>query len=310
MKRLPFLALLLPFAACGPDAIPDIPTFEIGGGGARFMTDAKTPFEAYDKAYSELTKQHLGLRREIGPNGNRFALESYSARIVRNLQIMKSVLVTPAPSTLDPYLKFYIEVHDLAKSGRLGGNYVNLLNQYEREIHVNYAPDNVHIAAEFEKSAKDAKTEETAQGAKVKKEEKTDDLPPPVEKKEEDLRPKIETPIETPVETPVKDESIGYRLMYKAWLKSHDELCAAFQIRKDAKARYDEVREALRELAKRLDAKQADRLQVYVAFYEKILEDTRGFTTLPEGTKDEDVLNDLKIVAAGVAKDFDPARRK
>lgn len=308
MKRFSFLALLLPLAACGPDAIPDIPTLEVGGGGARFMTDAKTPFEAYDKAWSEMTKQHLGIRREIGPNGNRFALESYSARIVRNLQIMKSVLVSPAPSTLDPYLKFYTEVHDLAKAGRFGGNYVNLLNQYEREIHVNYAPDNVQIATEFETTAKDAKKEETAKSAK--KEEKTDDLPPPVEKKEDEPKPKVDPPVETPVETPAKDEGVGYRLMFKAWQKSHDELCTAFQAKKDAQARYEEVREALRELAKKVDAKPAERLQVYVTFYEKIHDDTRGFTTLPEGAKDEDVLNDLKIVGAGVAKDFDPARKK
>ncbi|MBI2899183.1 MAG: hypothetical protein HYY17_03300 [Planctomycetes bacterium] len=310
MKRIS-LALLPLLVSCGADKIPDIPTLEVGGGGARFMTDAKTPFDAFNNAYSDLTRQHLNIRRNLNPSGNRYGMEAAAARIVRDLEIMKSVLVKPEPSTLDPYIEFYKEVHKLCQQGRLAGHYVTRLDQCEKEIKLRYAVDQIEVIDEFPKDEKSSKKD----GAKTEKKEETkkDDLPPPKEKKDEENPPKDpprkdETPRTDP--PPAKDDGVTYRLLYKAWLRSHEDLCAAFKARKEAKERYDEVMEALRGMRKSLDAKRGERLQVYIAFYEKIFEDTRGFTAPPEGAKDEDVLNDLKIVSTGIVKDFDPARGK
>ncbi len=314
MKRLAWTAILSFFVACGADKLPEIPTLQVDGSGVRFMTDARTPFEAYDKAYSDLTRQHINIRRDLVPNGNRYAVESSAARIVHDLGIMKSVLVNPEPASLDPYIEFYREFEKLAKQNRVAGNWVTQLDQKQKEIKLKYAVSGVEVISEFP-----TKKNETAKNESKTEEKKGDDLPPPKEKKREDELPppkekekeqepvKKETTGDIP---PKKNDGVTYRLLYKAWQKSHEDLCAAYSARREVKERYQEVAEALAGMKKLLVPKEADRLQVYVAFYEKVHEDTKGFTSPPAGAKDEDVLNDLKIVAAGIAKDFDPARRK
>src|SRR5262245_36630394 len=44
----------------GPN-VPDMPPLSIGGGGVALMTDAKTPREAYELAYSRLRNFHAKL---------------------------------------------------------------------------------------------------------------------------------------------------------------------------------------------------------------------------------------------------------
>ena len=53
-------------ASCGGGAV-ELPTVELGGaGGTRLMNGtAKTPAEAYDNAYSQLTRAHLNVRRNL-----------------------------------------------------------------------------------------------------------------------------------------------------------------------------------------------------------------------------------------------------
>lgn len=316
MKRLAGTALLAAFAACSGGQLPEIPTVQVNDGGVRLMTDAKTPFEAYEKAYSDMTRRHLEIRRSLGPNGSRIAVESAAAKIVQNLVIMRGVLVRPEPSTIDPYLAFYGEVEKLAKQGRIGGDWVTKIDQKEKEIKLRFAIRDVEVISEFPKKDETSKTQ--PKNETRTEEKKGDDLPPPKEKKDEttSTQNKSDEPVKEPKKDttsdppPTKDDGVTYRLLFKAWQKSHEDLCAAFKARQNVKERYEEVLESLRGMRKHLSAKDGERLQVYIAFYEKIHEDTKGFTSVPQGAKDEDVLNDLRIVSSGIAKDFDPARRK
>jgi hypothetical protein len=311
MKRLAF-ALLSVLAACGG---VEVPTMEVGGGGVKFHGEARTAYDLYDQAWSDMTKQHLVIRENLNPEGNRWAVENAAARITKNLEKMKSVLVKPEPATLDPYIAFYKEIQKLAQQNRIGGNWVTQLEQKQKEIKLQYAPNDVEIAETVPVDETTAKTAPKDTGKKTST--GGDDLPPPlVENDDDTLPPPDEKASGTKTETtktdstPKTSDAVAYRLMYKAWQKSHEDLCAAWTARKEAKERYDEVLVSLRELRKNLDKKGADRLQIYLSFYEKIHDDTKAFTSVPDGMKDEDVLNDLKIVAAGITKDFDPNRKK
>ncbi|MDP6958495.1 MAG: hypothetical protein QF645_06725, partial [Planctomycetota bacterium] len=66
----------------------------------------------------------------------------------------------------------------------------------------------------------------------------------------------------------------------------------------------------LEKISSLLTPKKAETLVVYRNFYSRIHDDTTGFTTLPAGTKMDDVLNDLRIVFSGIRKELDPAQGK
>lgn len=306
MKRLA-IALLPVLAACSG---VEIPTMEVGGGGVKFHGDARTAYDLYDQSWSDMTKQHLVIKENLNPDGNRWAVENAAARIIKNLNNMKSVLVNPEPATLDPYIAFYKEIQKLAEQNRVGGNWVTQIEQKQKEIKLNYHISKVEIS---ETVATEETAEKTAPKETAKK-DTGDDLPDPVEKKDEttktDETSKKDTTKTDETKTEPKSDAVTYRLMFKAWQQSHEDLCAAWKAKKDAKDRYEEVLAALTELRKGLTKDQANRLQLYVGFYEKIHQDTKGFTTIPEDQKDEDVLNDLKIVSANIVKDFDPSRKK
>jgi len=287
MKRLSILPLALFGFGCGSSV--EIPSLSIGRGGARFMTDAKTPYEAYDKAYTELGKLHLNIRRNLNPDGNRLGVTEAAERIVHNLETMKTLLVAPPPSDLNPYIAFYKEVLRLAERNMLGGTWGTMIDKKESQLRSRYHPSGVEITA-------NVPTREA------------NELPLPVERKEDRERTKGETVSEPSASK--NSDAAAYRLMYKAWRKCHDDLYEAFGAKKEVRERFEELREALRELEKRLGSKQAERLRVYIQWYEKIHDDTKGFTVLPDGAKDEDILNDLKIAAAGMERDFDPARKR
>src|SRR6185295_11099910 len=65
-RRFPGLALLLSLAWGCADSV-EIPTVELGGsGGARLMNGhAKSPSEAYDNAFTQLSRGHYNVRRNL-----------------------------------------------------------------------------------------------------------------------------------------------------------------------------------------------------------------------------------------------------
>src|SRR5690349_3099654 len=112
MRRLPAVVMLL-LAACsdGPD-IPRIPTIALSGGGARLMTNARTPTEAYDNAYGLMTPCHLRARQGLGQSPQRNYVDSASALrdIVEALTVMQSLVSAESKAAYDPYIASYTQL--------------------------------------------------------------------------------------------------------------------------------------------------------------------------------------------------------
>src|SRR5437868_5358814 len=111
MKRLlPGIAMAAVLSAgCGGGAV-EIPTVELGGGGgARLMNGtAKTPAEAYDNAYSQLTRAHLNVRRNLeGRSQNQYGAREAMKQIVACVETMRSCVPPADQSRFDPYLARY-----------------------------------------------------------------------------------------------------------------------------------------------------------------------------------------------------------
>src|SRR5262245_47932953 len=93
MKRqLPGIALALSIACgCGGGGV-EIPAVELGGSsGARLMNgNAKTPSEAYDNAYSQLTRAHYNVRRNLESRSqNQYGAREAMKQIVGCLEAMR-----------------------------------------------------------------------------------------------------------------------------------------------------------------------------------------------------------------------------
>ncbi len=138
--------------------------------------------------------------------------------------------------------------------------------------------------------------------------------PPPPKPKE--TAPAAESPKKpdpTPAPTPAPAaRTVPLWMIHKAWKASHGDLVEAYSKnpKGDCAAAYAHVQEALAEMKGRLDADGRNKLQVYLDFYSKIAEDTRTFTELPAGTREEYILKDLSVVANLIDAAFDPARIK
>src|SRR5262249_51904675 len=111
MKRqLPGIALAVSLAwGCSGGAV-EIPTVELGGAGAaRIMNGtAKSPSEAYENAYSQLTRAHYNVRRNLdGRSQNQYGAREAMKQIVGCLEIMRSCVPPAGQSPFDPYLARY-----------------------------------------------------------------------------------------------------------------------------------------------------------------------------------------------------------
>jgi hypothetical protein len=298
MKSLTAFALLPLLFGCATDQEFDIPTISIEDGGAGLLTSAGNPNEAYHKAYATVIKK--ANRIEGMEAREKLFLDRILLNIVKNLKTMQTLLVDPAPETVNPLIDFYSEMYQKAnrKQIQLGNWDKAKFLKRKREVQKNFAPPIVSLT----------KTNPT--------DPEKGEIPPPLEEKgmvpppgeEKGKEPVV---IKDPAPAPKKDSSAAeYRLLYKAWVNSHEELVEAFQKKQNTNPSYEEVVTSLEKISGLLKPKKAETLVVYRNFYARIHEDTAGFTTLPAGAKKEDILNDLRIVFSGIQKELTPAQGK
>ena len=69
-----------------------------------------------------------------------------------------------------------------------------------------------------------------------------------------------------------------------------------------------DLTEALDLMQARLSGKDVEKFRSYRQFYEGIRNSTSGFTSLPEKTSREDILQELEVVARWIKRAFDPTR--
>ncbi len=314
MKRFSFLALLPLFAACAGDKGFELPTLAVGSGGARFLDDDSTPHKAYNKAYATILKKQReidGLGNGVGNNPS--FLDVALEAILENLKIMQGLIATPAPEKMDPVIAFYSAMHDLAHRSqlKLGSFTKKKLHNMGREVPRKFSPLDVTLKLQNE-GGKAVSGKKPGPPGKTAPEAIT--IPAPIEKEGEEriIREDGENPTPTPEpeKHPAPSSSVEYRLLYRAWTAAHANLVEAFRKKEKTTASYEEVTAALEKISRMLAPKEANSLLVYRRFYTKIHEDTAGFTRVPEGAKEEDVLNDLRIVFSGIQKEIDPAGRK
>ncbi len=265
MKCLSFLALLPLFAACASDKGFELPTLAVGSGGARFLTEENTPHDAYNKAYAAIVKK----QREIDETGsdvttNPIFVKNALESIVHNLKVMQGLLATPDPSEMDSLVAFYTGMNDRAQKGQL-----RLGTATKKKLHLRGREVPRHFS--------------------------------PVRVT---LRATEERIIRAPESKPPVDTDVEYRLLCRAWSGAHESLVEAFRKREKGAAAFEEVETALEKISGMLPGEKANALLVYRRFYTKIHEETAGFTRSPEGAKDEDVLNDLRIVFSGIQREL------
>jgi hypothetical protein len=286
-----FVLVLAVGGGCSGGA--EIPTMELGGpGGARMINgEARTPAEAYDNAYSQLSRAHINVNRNLESRGqNQLGAREALAQILRCLEIMKACVKEADRSRFDPYLLRYGGWLKDVDNGTWGGSFLTDLERTEREVKSAFNPSTAPLLAEFP-AAKPEKPDPSLAADKVEV---------PVLKN----KPAAEVPKSRP--EPEVNPAVALRVLYKAWDRAHDELIAAYTDQKPCGAKYDEIVATLRLLKDRHSGDAAAKLQIYIEYYGGVKEKTQGFTVIPEKTVKKDILDELDVAARVIRKEFNP----
>lgn len=306
MKRL-LAGLALATLGCGETA--EIPTVELGGpSGARLLTgQARTPYEAYDFAYSNLPRLHRDIERCLDPRGrNLYGAQVAMRSILDSLHTMRSLVAAPDRPRFDPYLARYQGwLRDLERD-TWGGSFLSNLEQSGRELRSRFHPAEVQIVAEFPSPAA------AAAPAPPSSAPAAPPAPIPPDKVEPPRSPAAPPAASAPPPpTPAPPPAPGGaspKIYYLAWDRAHDALVDAYKAKKDCRPSYELVVEALRHLKANLQGERADKLQIYLDYYAGIHEKTRGFTALPEKTTEKDIVDELDVAARVIRKEFNPEK--
>lgn len=295
MNRLfPALALLLAVGGgCGGGM--EVPSVELGGsGGARLMnTPGRTPAEIYDNAYSQLTRAHYNVRRNLESRGqNQLGAREALAQIVRCLESMKDCVPASDHARFDPYLARYGAWLKDVENGTWGGSFLTDLERTEREVKSSFNPSSTTVLSEFPPAKKETPPAPPLASDKVEV---------PVRKNPA----AVEAPKAAP-ETPEPNPVVTLRILYRSWDRAHNELIAAYKDKKPCKAPYDDVVESLRLLKTKQSGDPAAKLQIYIEYYGGVEEKTQCFTALPEKTVEKDILDELDVAARVIRKEFNP----
>ena len=263
----------------------EIPPVEIGGsGGARLMNgQARSPAEAYDNAYAQLTRAHYNVRRNLESRSrNEFAAREAMAQIVRLLDTLRGCAAEAERGKFDPYAARYKGwLHDL-EAGTWGGSFLADFDRTEGELKSRFSPAAVAIRSEAPLTPD-----------RVELPKSTATPPPP-----EAAPPKPEPPAATPEQTG--------RIYFKAWDRAHDDLLAGYKSKKDCKLLYQDVVESLKLLKAQKSGDKAAKLQIYLDYYAGVEAKTKGFTALPEKTAEKDIVDELDVAARVIRKEFNP----
>ena len=245
----------------------EIPTVEVGSAGARLMNGpAKNPLEAYDGAYSQLSRAHYNVRRNLDSySQNQVGAREAMAQILRSLEPMRSCVPAADRPRFDPYLAKYAGWLKDLEGGTWGGGFLTELERTERELKSKFNPGSTAILVEF-----------PAQKAPA--------VPPPSPKAPPAADPatpgglspdKVEVPVvkapapsssppSSPAAAPASGTApVSTRILYKAWDRAHDDLIGAYREKKECRAKYEDVIESLRLLKAQQAGERAIELQIY-----------------------------------------------
>jgi len=300
MKRqLPGIALAVSLAwGCGGGAV-EIPTLELGGaGGARLMNGtAKTPSEAYENAYSQLTRAHYNVRRNLdGRSQNQYGAREAMKQIVGCLETMRTCVVPAGQAPFDPYLVRYAGWVKELDNGTWGGSFLTDFDRTEREVKSKFNPAGTELLAEFPSApAKKPEPRRPADPLLT-----PDQIEVPVSKTPAPAEPAPPKPAE-----PARSDA-SLRLLYKAWSAAHVELLTGVREKKPCRPKYEEVVESLRLMKAQVSDERASKIQIYIEYYGAVDEKTRGFSALPEKTTEKDIVDELEVAARVIRKEFNP----
>lgn len=307
MKRsLPGIVLAA-VMGCGSAEIPPI---EIGGGGGARLMNGKGEniYEAYKIAYSNLTKQHYNVRRNMEARGrNRYGARIAMERITRYLQQMRLAVTPEFQEAMDPYIKRYKGWVESIRTGTWGGSFMSDFNRGEREIKSRFNPGKVAYA-----TAAPAPSAETAPAAAVPAPPAAKPASSTVPSDRAEIPAVKAAPKPAPTAAPAQaprsapKPAISLPVAYRAWSGAHDALVKAYQAKKDCAGNYAEVVEALGLMKASAKAGRATKLQIYVEYYAQIHKKTGGFTTLPEKTTHQEIVEELDVAARVIRGDFNP----
>jgi len=286
MPRL--LALLVLVAAScsdGPD-IPRIPPIALSGGGARLMNNARTPFEAYENAYGQMTPCHLRVRTGLGASPQRNYVDSGAAlqEITESLRTMQTLVSGEAKAAFDPYIATYTRLASDVERQQPPANWQTRIDVGEKEIKIKFSPSKMPIVSEWPPGM-------GPRGA-----------PPPEAKTPPESKPPAPPP-------PPRAPEIPVRLAFKAWKQSHAELVEAFKTGKDAQTAYADILGAISAMKEGLPAARHAKLDLMRAVYEQQNEETKGFTSVPPHGSKELILKQLDVVKETLETEYDPDRK-
>src|SRR5687768_16463204 len=298
-RKLPGIALAVSILwGCSGGAV-EIPTVELGGaGGARLMNGtAKTPSEAYEHAYSQLTRAHYNVRRNLdGRSQNQYGAREAMKQLVGCFETMRACVPPADQPRFDPYISRYAGWVKELDDGTWGGSFLTDFDRTEREVKSKFNPASTEVLAEFprppapEKKPSRPQTEFTPDQVEV-----------PVSKPPAPAEPARPKPAE-----PAPNPDASLRLLYKAWSTAHADLLAGYKEKKACRPKLEEVIESLRLMKAQVSGERPSNLQIYIDYYCGVDEKTQGFTALPEKTTEKDIVDELEVAARVIRKEFNP----
>src|SRR5581483_10498285 len=151
-RLLPGITLALAAAwGCSGGGV-EIPTVELGGSdGARLMNgQVRTPGDAYDNAFSQLTRAHYNVRRNLDSRSqNYLGAREAMKQIVAALETMKACVPEADRARFNPYLERYTGWQTEIEKGTWGGSFLTDFDRAERELKSRFSPANTEVLLEF-----------------------------------------------------------------------------------------------------------------------------------------------------------------
>lgn len=301
-----FLLLPLLIASCTQDQAVDFPPVRLSGGEIRLMTRAQTPREAYDNAFTRLTKYHLEIRDALlSSPQNSYVASANLGNIIEHVSILQTLALEPAASQIAEARKRYIEFRRRVDTNQATGSFLTDLGQCESEFRRNFHPSKTPLHDTFPDE------EETLPSSS-----KPSTTPPPAESVS--LPPPPEEAKPEPVVEPARTDDWArnlaaahppYWLLHKCWAQLHADLAEAYRQRGDCATPYARLAEVLILLRDAAPEEVRNTAELCRQSYEAANTKTQGFTTLPAGVTAENILSELELVAGVLRAHAEPATK-
>ena len=296
MQRALVITVLLAVSCGGPD-IPRLPPLSVGAGGVRMMSESRTPAEAYETAFAQLTGLHNRVRMGLGPSEQRNYLDATQAleEIAENLRVMRSVVEESAKPAYEPYIEEYTELALDVGRRRPPANWQTRVDISEKEVKSKFSYAQAPIVAEWPPGLGPTKESPAPTNTSQAK------APPP--------QPLAADPFDPKPSAPVPAPAMPSRLAFKAWKQSHADLAAAFAGGKDATSAYEDVKSAIAAMKQSIPASRHAKLDLMVAVYEQQHGETKGFSAVPSHGNKELIQKQLDVVRETLETEYDPDRK-